>query len=106
MVIHSHQYLIIILAYCAFASEAITFDKYPTLNEINEYLRNISVRFKNLVAVKSVGKSHEDRDLFLVSIGASDKNAVWMDAGEVYAIFNISSSKSVLVEELILMEFS
>ena len=88
MVIYSHLYLIIILTYCAFASdEAITFDKYPTLDEINEYLSEISVRFKNVVAVRSVGKSHENRDLFLVSIGASDKNAVWMDAGEIYAIF-------------------
>ena len=87
MVIYSHLYLIIILTYCAFASEAISFDKYPTLDEINEYLSEISVRFKNVVAVRSVGKSHENRDLFLVSIGASDKNAVWMDAGEIYAIF-------------------
>ena len=83
MVIHSYNpYLISMLTYCAFASEAITFDKYPTLDEINEYLSDISVRYKNLVAVKSVGKSHENRDIFLVSIGAGDKNAVWMDAGD------------------------
>lgn len=105
MVIHSyHQYLIIILAYCAFASEAITFDKYPTLNEINEYLRNISVRLKNLVAVKSVGKSHEDRDLFLVSIGASDKNAVWMDAG-MHAREWISPITAIYVIEKLINEF-
>ena len=89
MVIYSHQYLIIILTYCATASEAVTFDKYPTLDEINEYLSEISVRFKNVVAVRSVGKSHENRDLFLVSIGESDKNAVWMDAGEIFFKYSL-----------------
>lgn len=60
----------------------IAFDNYPSLDSIEKYLDTIAKEFRGLVTVKEVGTSHEDRDIYLVSIGnEGNKNSVWIDAG-------------------------
>ena len=64
-------------------SGRISFEKYPTLDTIERYLDDIARRFRGFVTVSQVGRSHEGRDIHLVSIGNQvNSNSVWIDAGE------------------------
>ena len=65
----------------------LNFDKYPKLDEINEYLRKKAIENPDIVSLESVGKSHEGRDILMVKIKSpaltksSTKNIVWIEAG-------------------------
>ena len=60
----------------------ISFEKYPSLDTIERYLDDIARRFRGFVTVSQVGRSHEGRDIHLVSIGNQvNSNSVWIDAG-------------------------
>ena len=62
----------------------ISFDNYPSLDTIERYLNTIARDFKGLVDIKKVGRSHEERNIYLVSIGNSgNNNSVWIDAGNI-----------------------
>ena len=65
----------------------LKFDKYPNLDEINEYLREKAFENPEIVSLESIGKSHEGRDILMVRIKSpaftkrSTKNIVWIEAG-------------------------
>ena len=65
----------------------LNFDKYPNLDEINDYLRKKSLENPEIVSLESIGKSHEGRDILMAKIKSpaltkrSTKNIVWIEAG-------------------------
>ena len=65
----------------------LNFDKYPNLDEINEYYREKALQNPEIVSLESIGKSHEGRDILMVKIKSpaltnrSTKNIVWIEAG-------------------------
>ena len=65
----------------------LKFDKYPNLDEINEYYREKALEIPEIVSLESIGKSHEGRDILMVKIKSpaltnrSTKNIVWIEAG-------------------------
>lgn len=65
---------------------AIAFDRYYRYAELTELLRAYEVEYPNLVSVASIGKSHEGRDIWLVTVTdaatgpANHKPAFWADA--------------------------
>lgn len=66
-----------------FKTQGITFDRYYRYEEIDKYLKNLPESNKN-IQVKSAGKSHEGRDIKVVTITNGDgqkKNSVFIDAG-------------------------
>ncbi len=64
----------------------IAFDRYYRYAELTELLRAYASEYPDLVEVVSIGKSHEGRDIWLVSVTnkktgpAADKPAFWADA--------------------------
>jgi murein tripeptide amidase MpaA len=64
----------------------VAFDRYYKFEELTELLNAFAAEFPNLVALSSIGKSHEGRDIWMVTVtdsstGAHDtKPAYWCDA--------------------------
>uniref|UniRef100_A0A0N4ZWR9 Zinc carboxypeptidase A 1 n=1 Tax=Parastrongyloides trichosuri TaxID=131310 RepID=A0A0N4ZWR9_PARTI len=61
-------------------------DKYNTFEQIEEYLRKLELDYPELVNLIEIGKSHENRSLTVVKIGAKrpygcKKLGFWIDAG-------------------------
>ena len=79
---------------------AIAFDRYYRFVEMTELLRAYASEFPNLVDLESIGKSHEGRDIWLVTVTNKqtgkhhDKPAFWCD-GNIHAS-EVSASTSVL----------
>lgn len=79
---------------------AIAFDRYYRFDELTKLLRAYVSEFPGLVDLESIGKSHEGRDIWLVTVtnkatGAhADKPAFWCD-GNIHAS-EVSASTSVL----------
>ena len=65
---------------------AIPLDRFLRYPELTELLHGVASAHPNLVAVESIGRSHEGRDIWLVTITdsstgpASEKPAMWVDA--------------------------
>jgi len=65
---------------------AIAFDRYYRYADLTKLLQAYAAEFPNLVELESIGKSHEGRDIWLVTVtdkatGAhGDKPAFWCDA--------------------------
>jgi murein tripeptide amidase MpaA len=79
---------------------AIAFDRYYRFAELTELLKAFAKEHPNLVELESIGKSHERRDIWLVTVtnkqtGAhQDKPAFWCD-GNIHAS-EVSASTAVL----------
>lgn len=79
---------------------AIAFDRYYRFAEMTDLLRAFVDEYPNLVALDSIGKSHEGRDIWLVTVTNKhtgkheDKPAFWCD-GNIHAS-EVSASTSVL----------
>lgn len=62
----------------------IAFDRYYRYDEFTTLLRAFVAEFPNLAKIESIGKSHEGRDIWLLTITAGgndkDKPAFWCDA--------------------------
>ena len=78
----------------------IAFDRFYQHNELTTLLKAYAAEFPDLVDVTSIGKSHEGRDIWLVTITnkstgiAKDKPAYWCD-GNIHAS-EVSASTAVL----------
>ncbi|MEZ6243602.1 MAG: M14 family metallopeptidase [Phycisphaerales bacterium] len=65
----------------------IAFNRYHTPEEIQKDFRDIAAAYPDLVTLKTIGKSGEERDMFLAVLnnpktGApEDKPAMWIDGG-------------------------
>ncbi|CAD5209716.1 unnamed protein product [Bursaphelenchus xylophilus] len=62
----------------------IQFDRYNTFDQIENYLFDIHQKYPNLVKLREIGKSYENRTLWVVQIGkpSSERKAkLWIDAG-------------------------
>jgi murein tripeptide amidase MpaA len=76
---------------------AIQFDRYYRYQELSTILRSYAQEYPNLVRVDSIGKSHEGRDIWLVTASSgepADKPAFWCD-GNIHAS-EVSASTAVL----------
>lgn len=79
---------------------AIAFDRYYQHEELTQLLHAYATEYPHLVEVASIGKSHEGRDVWLVSVTdratgpAHDKPAYWCD-GNIHAS-EVSASTAVL----------
>ena len=79
---------------------AIEFNRYYRFDEMTELLRAYAAEYPNLVHLESTGKSHEGRDIWLVTVTNKetgkhqDKPAFWCD-GNIHAS-EVSASTSVL----------
>lgn len=79
---------------------AIEFNRYYRFDEMTELLRAFATEYPNLVHLESTGKSHEGRDIWLVTVTNKDtgkhqdKPAFWCD-GNIHAS-EVSASTSVL----------
>ncbi len=78
----------------------IAFDRYYRFDEMTELLRAFAAEYPSLVHLESTGKSHEGRDIWLVTVTNKlagkhqDKPAFWCD-GNIHAS-EVSASTSVL----------
>src|SRR5438045_2986468 len=63
----------------------LQFDRFVRYAELTGIVHALAAEHPDLVSVESIGKSHEGRDLWLVSVtnratgGAGDKPAFWVD---------------------------
>jgi hypothetical protein len=62
------------------------FQDYHRLNEIHEYMNDLAQMYAHRVKIKSIGKSHEGRDLLVWVIGNKSpdgrpKDIIWLDSG-------------------------
>lgn len=79
---------------------AIRYDAYYRYEELRRLLHDFQTEHPDLVQVSSIGKSHEGRDIFLVTVTdaatgpAKDKPAFWCD-GNIHAS-ELSASTAVL----------
>lgn len=64
----------------------VAFDRFYRYDELSDLLRGFQEEHPSLVSVESIGKSYEDRDVWLVTItnsevgAAEDKPALWLEA--------------------------
>ena len=64
----------------------VKFDRYYRYDDLTRILNEFVSEFPHLVALESIGKTHEGRDIWLVTITNSatgahdDKPAIWVDA--------------------------
>jgi murein tripeptide amidase MpaA len=69
---------------------AVRFDRFYRYAELTEILKAFAAEYPALVVMESIGKSHEDRDVWLMTVTnqatgpASDKPAFWVE-GNVHA---------------------
>lgn len=79
---------------------SIAFNRYYRHDELTSLLKAYASEFPALVEVKSIGKSHEGRDIWIAEItnsatgAAADKPAYWCD-GNIHAS-EVSASTAVL----------
>ena len=79
---------------------AIQFNRYYRYDELTELLKAYVAEFPNLVEMSSIGKSHEGRDIWLMTVtdkstGAhGEKPAFWCD-GNIHAS-EVSASTAIL----------
>ena len=68
----------------------LAFDRFYRYPELTEYLNAFAREFPDLVAIESIGKSHEGRDIWVATVTnrrtgpAGDKPAFWVD-GNIHA---------------------
>ena len=61
------------------------FSRFPRHAELTELLHTVATARPELVQLRSIGKSHEGRDIWLVTVTATatgpdtDKPALWVD---------------------------
>lgn len=78
----------------------IAFDRYYRYQDLTSLLEAYSLEFPNFVGLESIGKSHEGRDVWLVTVTdqstgpAKDKPAFWVD-GNIHAT-EVSASTAAL----------
>jgi murein tripeptide amidase MpaA len=78
----------------------IQFDRFYGYGELTELLQEYTAEFPELVSMDSLGKSHEGRDIWLMSVTdhstgvAASKPAFWCD-GNIHAV-EVSASTAVL----------
>ncbi|MFY8042288.1 MAG: M14 family zinc carboxypeptidase [Rhodoferax sp.] len=64
----------------------IAYDRYYRYDEFTAILRQLVQEFPGLLSIESVGKSHEGRDIWVITATnqatgpAADKPAYWVDA--------------------------
>ena len=69
---------------------AIAFDRFYRYDDLTELIHGFAREFPHLVAVASIGKSHEGRDIWVATVTntktgpAADKPAFWVD-GNIHA---------------------
>lgn len=79
----------------------IAFDRFYRYDELTALLQSYAAEYPNLVQMESIGRSHEGRDIWLVTLTntatgpATDKPAVWID-GNIHAI-EVTASAACLV---------
>ena len=79
---------------------AIAFDRYYRFDELTGLLQAFVAEYPNLAELESIGKSHEGRDIWLVTVtnkstgSHRDRPAFWCD-GNIHAS-EVSASTSVL----------
>ncbi|CAD5206686.1 unnamed protein product [Bursaphelenchus okinawaensis] len=62
----------------------IHFDRYNTFEQIESYLFDIHQKYPHLVKLREIGKSYENRTLWVVQLGkprTEKKAKLWIDAG-------------------------
>ena len=76
------------------------FDRFHRFEELTELLRGWAADYTDLVELSSLGRSHEDRPIWLVTVTdvrtgpASEKPALWVD-GNVHSA-EVASSMAAL----------
>ena len=68
----------------------IRFDKFYRYNELTRLLKAYEKEYPNLIRLESIGKSHEGRDVWLITVtdfksgSDAEKPALWVD-GNLHA---------------------
>ncbi len=79
----------------------VDFDRYYRYDELTQLLRAFAEEYPGLVELSSIGKSHEGRDIWLLTVTdretgpAEDKPAFWAD-GNIHAS-EVSASTAILM---------
>ncbi|NCA14008.1 MAG: hypothetical protein EBS89_07715 [Proteobacteria bacterium] len=69
---------------------SMTFDHYPRYDELTRVVHDAASTWPHIVAVESIGRSHEGREIWLLTVTdaatgpASEKPAFWVD-GSIHA---------------------
>ncbi len=84
----------------------VQFDTYYRYDDLTRILRGYAEEHSNLVRIESIGRSHEDRDIWLLTVtrqdmADSEKPALWID-GNIHAS-EVSPSSACLyfIEKLV-----
>jgi murein tripeptide amidase MpaA len=91
-------------------SEEITFDHYYAYDELTAHLRSLAARRPDLLSIQSIGKSHEGRDIWLVTATntatgpAEEKPAFWID-GNIHATEVSAASACVYFLRCLVTEY-
>ena len=66
-------------------ADSYDYNVYHDLDQVYNWMDDISAEFSDRVQVSTFGKSYEDRDLKMMTIrpssGATDNNAIFVDCG-------------------------
>jgi murein tripeptide amidase MpaA len=85
----------------------VPFDRFVKFPELTEILESLALRYPELLQLSSIGKSFEDRDIWLCTItntatGAHDeKPAIWIDANIHATELTGSTAALYLVNKLL-----
>jgi murein tripeptide amidase MpaA len=89
---------------------AIAFDRFYRYAELTDLLRTFAAEHPQLVTVESIGKSHEGRDIWVVTVTnvatgpASDKPAFWVD-GNIHATEVAASAATLYILHTLVMQY-
>src|SRR5512145_1435701 len=78
----------------------IRFDRFYRYNEFTRFLKAYAKEYPNLIRLESIGKSHEGRDVWLVTAtdfksgSDAEKPAFWLD-GNIHAL-EVTASAAAL----------
>ena len=88
---------------------AISFDRYYRYADLTSLIEAYATEYPDLVQVESIGKSHEGRDIWLVTVTdrgtgpASEKPAFWVD-GNIHASELSASTASLKLIDLLVKD--
>src|SRR5690348_16068891 len=89
---------------------AIPFDRFVRYDELTALVHALAREHPDLVGVESIGKSHEGRDIFVVTVTntktgpASEKPAFWVD-GNIHSTEVAASAAALYFLNMLVTQY-
>ncbi|HET8584477.1 MAG TPA: M14 family zinc carboxypeptidase, partial [Casimicrobiaceae bacterium] len=88
----------------------IAFDRFYRYDQLKEIVHALAREHPDLVSVESIGKSHEGRDIFVLTVtntktgAASDKPAFWVD-GNIHSTEVAASAAALYFLDMLVTQY-